>query len=247
MFPVPRVTTLLLAVLIATAFGACESPLDIETPRNEYIDRVSLPQAELIGEAVSVILPNDTSGTDSTLLRTPFSIAFVVDASGSISSQTAEAFRNGCLAVIDSMDGTNDEGAVLFYNQTATLIQGVTTQLPLLRSAVGSIPVSGATAMWDGIHKAMLELQSKGTRTRKAVLLFCYGDDNSSTTGTPAKIISLGESAGIRVYSIALGLTNHDTVLRNIVQATGGIHYPQPTLDQIDGICRGIVHSLLTP
>lgn len=243
----PRIVALSVALLFALASAACDSPLTVDTPRNEFVDRVTVPQAELIGEAVSVTLPIDTSGTDTTLRRIPFSIAFVVDASGSIAQATANAFRDGCLAVLDSMDGVRDEGALVFYTQTATLSQGVTRQLPLLRSAIGAIPRDGASAMWDGIYKAMLELQARGSHTRKAVLLFSDGDDNSSTTGTPAKITSLAQSANITIHSISLGVTIHEAVLRNIAETTGGKHVSQPTLEQIDGICRETVHLLMRP
>lgn len=240
-------TIVLTAALIAMAFSACDSPLDVNTPRNRYVERVSTPQAGLIGEAVSVILPPDTSDIDTTRRVAQFSVALVVDASGSISSEMAQAFRNGCHAMLDSLDGVKDEGVVVFYTQTATIAQGLTTQVPLLRAAVDAIPNDGATAMWDGMYKAMLELQSKGSHAHKAIVLISDSDDNSSTIGTPAKITALGQSAGIQVYTIAFGLTNHEIVLRNIVQSTGGIHYPQPELSTIDDICRGIAHKLRTP
>jgi Mg-chelatase subunit ChlD len=176
-----------------------------------------------------------------------FSVALVVDASGSITEQTAEAFRAGCNALLDSLDGEKDEGVVVFFTQTATIAQKLTSQVSLLRAAVDGIPRDGATAMWDGIYKAMLELQSKATHARRAVVIITDSDDNSSTTGTPVKITSLGQSAKIPVYSIALSLTSQELVLRNIAQTTGGQHFPQPFLSQIDDICREIAHKLKTP
>ncbi len=236
-----------LAVLIALVFGACDSPLDVETPRNRLVDRVSIPLSDDIGSAVSVVLPPDTSSEDTTALSVHFSVALVVDASGSISAQTALAFRDGCHAVLDSLDGEKDEGVVVFFTQTATIAQHLTSQVSLLRSAVDGIPTDGATAMWDGIYKAMLELQSKATHTHRAVIVITDSDDNSSTTGTPAKITTLGQSAKIPVFSIALRSTSQEVVLRGIALATGGQHFPQPFLSQIDEICRGIAHELKTP
>ena len=244
--PLLHAATGVLVALFALAFGACDSPLDVETPRNRLVDRVSIPLAELIGGPVSIVFPPDTANVDTARTRR-FSVALVVDASGSIPALTAQAFRDGCNAFLDSLDGEKDEGVLVYYTYTATIAQGLTTQVPLLRAAVSSIPNDGATAMWDGIYKAMLELQSKGSHTRKAVVLLCDSDDNSSATGTPAKIIALGQSASISVYSIALGLTNHEIVLRDIVQGTGGMHVPQPELSRIDDICREIAHMLRTP
>ncbi|MFA6233038.1 MAG: VWA domain-containing protein [Bacteroidota bacterium] len=238
---------LLIAVLMSLLFSACDSPLDVSTPRNRFVDRVSVPLSEEIGSGISVVFPPDTTNTDTTARVIHFSVALVVDASGSISEQTAAAFREGCHALLDSLDGEKDEGVVVFFTQTATIAQHLTSQVSLLRSAVNSIPTDGATALWDGIYKAMLELQSKATHARHAVVVITDSDDNSSTTGTPSKITSLGQSAKIPVYSIALRLTSQELVLRNIAQATGGQHFPQPFLSNIDNICREIAHALKTP
>ncbi|MFZ1731831.1 MAG: VWA domain-containing protein [Bacteroidota bacterium] len=237
---------LTIAVLMSSLFSACNSPLDVSTPRNRYVDRVSIPLSEQIGSSVSVVFPPDTT-TDTTAHMVHFSVALVVDASGSITAQTAEAFRAGCNAILDSLDGETDEGVVVFFTQTATIAQKLTSQVSLLREAVDRIPRDGATAMWDGIYKAMLEIQSKATHARRAVVIITDSDDNSSTTGTPNKITSLGQSAKIPVFSIALSLTSQELVLRNIAQATGGQHFPQPFLSNIDDICREIVHALKTP
>jgi len=246
MRPIHLVRFLTVAVLLSLMFSACDSPLDVSTPRNRFVDKVSVPLSDEIGSGVSVVFPPDTT-IDTTAQQIHFSVALVVDASGSITPQTATAFKAGCLAVLDSMDGVLDEGGVVFYTQTATIAQQLTSQVSLLRTAVNSIPTDGATAMWDGIYKAMLELQSKATHARRAVIVITDSDDNSSTTGTPSKITSLGMSAKIPVYSIALSLTSHELVLRDIAQATGGQHFSQPVLSQIDDICREIVHVLKTP
>ncbi len=243
-----RIPVLLAAAALFTLFySACDSPLDVQTPRNRFVDRISIPLADNIGTPISIILPPDTSGGDSTAQQVHFSVALVVDASGSITPQTAQAFRDGCNAALDSLDGAKDEGVVVFFTQTATIAQHITSQVSLLRAAVDAIPIDGATAMWDGIYKGMLELQSKATHARRAVIIITDSDDNSSTLGTPSKITTLGQGENIPVYSIALRLTSQEVVLRNIAQSTGGQHYSQPFLSQIDDICRDIVHKLKTP
>jgi hypothetical protein len=241
------VPLLIVVALFPLLYSGCDSPLDVQTPRNRLVDRVAPPEYENIGTPVSIVLPPDTSGNDTTAQEIHFSIALVVDASGSITSQTARAFRDGCNAALDSLDGEKDEGVVVFFTQTATIAQHITSQVSLLRSAVEAIPSDGATAMWDGIYKGMLELQSKATHARRAVIIITDSDDNSSTTGSPSKITSLGQSAKIPVYSIALRLTSQEVVLRSIAQSTGGQHFSQPFLSAIDDICREIVHKLKTP
>lgn len=238
--------TLLLAALAVLFTGACDSPLEVETPRGRFVDRVAIPQSNEIASSVSVVFP-DTGTGDSTLQYVPVSVALVVDASSSITETMNQIFREGCHAFLDSLDGTHDEGVIAFFTERAILAQRLTNNITLLRNAVNLIPHDGATAMWDGIHKAMLELDSRASHERKAVIVITDSDDNSSMTGTPAKIISLGESADIPVYSIAMGFSSHQQMLRTISNATGGTHIPQPMQSEVSRVFRELAHVLKKP
>jgi Mg-chelatase subunit ChlD len=219
----------------------------VETPRGRYVDRIAIPQTNEIGSAVSVAFPPDTGNTDSTLQHIPISVALVVDASSSITEQLNQIFRDGCQAFLDSLDGVRDQGAILFFTERAVLAQRLTTSVSHLRNAVNGIPHDGATALWDGIHKAMLELDSRGVHERKAVIVITDSDDNSSMTGTPAKIISLGETAGIAVHSIVMGISSHQQMLGSISERTGGRYVPQPSRTNVVNIYRELAHAMKSP
>jgi hypothetical protein len=244
-----QISTLLLSVsLIAAAWlNACDSPLDVETPRNSYSDQVSVLPGEDIGTAVSIVLPPDSTGVDTVWTPAHFSIALVFDASGSISSQLNQYFINAGNTFLDSLDGVIDEGAIVFFNQTATVFQHVTTDVQAMRSAVRSLPMTGATAMWDGMYLAMLELQSKSTHMRKAVVIITDSDDNASRQGSPAKINDLGNRSDIAVFTIALHISSHELILRNIAQTTGGLHFSQPGVSELNGIMKKIASILRKP
>ena len=241
---------LLLALLLPAIawMPACDSPLEAETPRNRYSDGISVLPSEDIGTAVSVSLVGDTTVTDTAWTPAHFSAAIAFDASGSITAQLNDYFKRAGHAFLDSLDGTADDAAVVFFTSSATVSQRMTTDTALLRTAVRGIPrTSGATAVWDGIYLAMLEVQSRGTHARRAVIVITDSDDNSSTLGTPAGIIDLGRRSGIAVYAISLRETAHTLILQNMTQQTGGKLYRLPLLSELTGIYREIAGILRAP
>jgi len=232
----------IIAATCLLALAACDSPLGIDTPRNEYIDNIGTPVRVDLCDPVSVVIPVDTSATDANC-----SAVLVLDGSGSISTELNLAMKEAGNAFLDSLDGINDEAAVGFFNSVATLFQRMTRNVPSLRSALNQLPIVGATAMWDGIYTGLLELQAKGTHTRKAVIVITETKDNSSTTGTPTKIISLALSAKIPVYTISLAISIDEAKLAEIAMESGGQHYRLPLLRDLNDIYREIAHRLKTP
>jgi VWFA-related protein len=233
------------ACIVLLLASACDSPLDVETPRNRYADNVSILPGEDIGTPVSVDIPVDTTGGKWTPAH--FSAALVLDASGSITSEMNRYLRQSGNTFLDSLDGVTDEGMVVHFTGTATIYQHLTTDVAALRSAVDALPMTGATAMWDGVYYAMLELNTEGSHARKAVILITDSDDNSSVLGTPTNIMDYAERHGIAIYTITMRLTSHELVLRNIAQRTGGRHYAQPRLSSLHGIYREIAALLRRP
>jgi len=235
---------LLMAMLL---LPACDSPLSVETPRNRYVDNISVLPGQDIGSAVSVRLPVDTTGSDTLWIPAHFSAALVIDASGSISTQMNQYLKKAGNAFLDSLDGYTDEGLVVHFTETATVFQHLTTAVPPLRSAVNALPMTGATAMWDGIYIAMLELQTRATHQRQAVIVITDSDDNSSVIGTASNIIDFATRNDIMVFTIAMSITSHELTLRNIAQTTNGRHYSQPLLSSLEGIYREIAATLRRP
>ena len=231
-----------IAAVCLFILAACDSPLGIDTPRKEYIDNIGTPVRLDLCDPVSVVLPVDTSAADAN-----FSAVLVLDGSGSITADLNFAMKAAGNAFLDSLDGNLDEAAVVFFNSVATLFQRITRNVALLRNAVNELPTVGATAMWDGIYTGLLELQARGTHARRAVIVITETKDNSSTTGTPTKIISLAQTAKIPVYTISLAISIDEAKLAEIAMESGGQHYRLPLLGNLNDIYREIAHRLKTP
>ncbi len=172
-------------------------------------------------------------------LRAALSVALVFDASGSMTGAGQAGAKQAGHAFVDMMDGLIDEAAVLWFSSVVTIQQQMTTNKPMLHSAVDNIPAGGATAVWDGGYAGLLEIINNGTNPNRGVILLTDGGDNSSTR-QPAEIIALANREKIRVFTIGLGSSINSVELELIAQLTGGKYYQTPNAGQLSAIYQEI-------
>jgi Mg-chelatase subunit ChlD len=232
---------LILAVLLCV-FTGCDSPLGLDTPRKEYIDRVGSAVRHELCDPVSIDFPIDTTLPDPN-----YSSVLVFDGSESISAQLNAAMKAAGHAYLDSLDGERDEAAVVFFNSIVTVYQRMTTDVVNLRRAVDALPTVGATAMWDGIFTGLLELEARARHGRKALIVVTETRDNSSKTGTPTKIIEKARANSVAIYTISMAIGIDEGKLAELAMESGGQHYRLPRLNQLTDIYREIAHRLNTP
>ena len=175
--------------------------------------------------------------------RISMSVAIVLDASGSMQGAGNAGTKAGVNAFIDTMDGINDEAAIIWFTSMVTVAQGMTSYLDLLHNAVNALPASGATAVWDGCYFGLLELINNGVNPARAVVVLTDGIDNSSSR-TPIEITSLATRNRIRVFCIGLGSTVDTTNLRYIADQTGGRYYQTSNPAQLTPICQEIANVI---
>lgn len=229
-------------LLIALVFG-CDSPLAIDTPREQRETAITDPVHSQIGTAISIIVPHDT-GTGDTGRYAHFSVALVFDGSGSMAGVGQEEARRAGHAFVDSLDGVRDEAAVVWFTQVVSVYQHMTVHKPSLRSAIDALPATGATALWDGVYTALLELESKASFQRRALIVLTDDADNSSSVGTPAKAIALATRLNVRVHTISLTESGDRAALASLSDSTGGQHFAMPAPRDLVGIYRSLVSQL---
>ncbi len=179
--------------------------------------------------------------------RSPVSVALVFDASAFMIGAGERAVRAVGLCVIDSMDGTRDEAAILSYNQLPVTWQQMTTDTALLRHAMDSITSSGATALWDALYLACTEIHERaGTRTR-AILVVCGAEDQTSLK-QPLDVYDLVRIWKIPVHAVYIGDGDGPQYLRNIALGSGGgydiVHEPDSIVHVIDSIMAVLQTSI---
>ncbi len=172
-------------------------------------------------------------------LRCASSLALVFDAGSSMDGIGNPLAKQVGHWFVDLMDGAVDEATIIAFDSQTTVLQQMTTNRPLLHSAVDSLGASGDQAVWDGVYDGINELIDYGVNQCRAVMVMTNGWDNSSTR-TPSEIISLANRNRIRVFTIGLGPTINSEDLQHIALLTGGKFYQNPNSGQIKAIIQEI-------
>jgi len=166
-----------------------------------------------------------------TTVHCAMSTSLVFDMSGSMLSKWMIATQRAGTAFIDKMNGTTDEAAILFFNQTVTVQVPMTTQKQQLYNAFSSYSPAGGTAVYDAAYAGVDQAISNGGNPCRAVVVMTDGADNASTK-TPDDIIALARSNFVRVITIAIGTAVNPAPLQRIADSTGGrFHLVNDTLD----------------
>ena len=150
-------------------------------------------------------------------------IVFVVDSSGSMSSNDSRGIRK--IAVKNFVDklGQNDRAAIVDFDNYASVYQEFTSDHQLLYSAVERINSSGGTSLSAGMSEAINLFSSNSYKRQDAykyIVFLTDGDGSYSTSYTKS-----ASDNNIVVYTVGLGSGVKETVLKNIATGTGGKYY----------------------
>ncbi len=205
----------------------------------------SLPSGSLTFTENGELIPVYSMSCPSVSGDERVSVSLVLDASGSMNGAGNQLAIAGASAFIDEMGavgGIDDEAAVLWFSDSVTLRLGMTSDKTDLVDAVNSLPVLGATAIWDGILAGIDEVATNGNRTVKAVITLTDGGDNASTH-SPEEIIAEARRLGVRVYVISFIATADSSAQMLIADSTGGKYFPRASANTAE-IYRTIMAEL---
>ncbi|MDT8323499.1 MAG: T9SS type A sorting domain-containing protein [Bacteroidota bacterium] len=192
----------------------CNGQLDLSHTINDFTlreDGIPVPPA-------AVSCPDTTA-------HCPPSVTLVLDASASVVGQWHVGLVKAGNAFIDKMDGVTDEAAVVYFNSSVIVQQGMTTQKAPLRTAINGLFPVGNRAMFDGAHAGITQTASAASNACRAVVLATNGTDNQSSYNE-ADVIALARATNVRVITLGLGSTFDAASLQRIADSTGGAFYP---------------------
>ncbi len=172
-------------------------------------------------------------------MRCAVSMALVLDAGIGVKGEGNEEAKAAAHAIVNEMDGIEDEATVVAFNNAVTVVQQMTTIRSMLHSAVDLLPVSGSSAVWDGIYTGIEELINNGVNQCRAVIVMTDGLDGASRR-TMQDVIALANRNRIRVFTLGMGAIIHTDSLQRIADSTGGAYYEQPDQEEIKEIYKEI-------
>ncbi len=150
-------------------------------------------------------------------------IVFVIDSSGSMSSNDRNGIRK--FAAMDFVEklGENDRAAVVDFDSYSYVRSGFTADQTALFNAINSVDSSGGTSLSAGISTA-INLFTNESYTRKDaykyIIMLTDGDGNYSSSYTKT-----AADNGIVIYTVGLGSGVKPSVLQGIANGTGGKYY----------------------
>ncbi len=199
--------------------------------------------------------------------RKPLAISMVLDHSPSMGEMRARKLQE---AVRTIMDMLTDEDAISVIKFTSKIhreipltsdYESYTSQLKIdgLRKK-SDLPISvsisfnadtndtiidesygGGTAIYDGAIAGIDELQ-KTSNTRKVMILFSDGGDNSSKADQDS-VIRYARAHGVNIHAIAYGITDEEP-LRALAESTGGKMYRIYSTKEFPFVLADIVKSM---
>ncbi|HEX6715282.1 MAG TPA: VWA domain-containing protein [Thermoleophilaceae bacterium] len=139
------------------------------------------------------------------------SIMLATDVSGSMTATDVQpnrlvAAKQAARAFLDKVPARVNVG-VMAFNQTPTILASASTDREAARNAIAEMKPSGGTASGEAIATAVTALRTKtSTKDQPPPAAIVLLSDGKSTSGRNAvQAARSAASAGVRVYTVALG------------------------------------------
>jgi Ca-activated chloride channel homolog len=156
-------------------------------------------------------------------------IVVVFDRSGSMRGERLRSARDGLVAFLGKL---RPEDKVILMSFNGQLDPPTSPESPqALMPRVQGLFAEGETALYDAVLRGrdLAESSAKADKRRiHAVVVLTDGEDNQSHIKLPelmAKLASVEQGSGVRVFTIGYGGEASDAVLKPIAERTGGAYY----------------------
>ena len=178
----------------------------------------------------------------------PVTVGLVVDHSGSMRPKLAEV--TAAARTFVRVSNREDQMFVVNFNENVTLglpdaIRFTDSSAELGR-AIENAPVTGMTALYAAIAKALDQLQA-GSRDKKVLIVVSDGGDNASKCSL-AQVMRMAEKSSAVIYTIGVFNKNdpdrNPAVLHRLAHATGGEAFLPQQLSEIVVISERIARDI---
>lgn len=175
------------------------------------------------------------SGTSKSSLD----IAFVIDSSGSMSSNDSSNIRKKVTNDFIAKLTDNDRAAVIDFDNTAQVYSAFTNNKEKLYNAVTRIDSWGGTDLSSGIAAALNLFSASnydGSGKQKCIIMLTDGGGSYSTTYT-----TMAQEMEVTIYTIGLGHGVSSSVLTSIADGTGGLYFPASEAEKLYDIFDSLI------
>jgi VWFA-related protein len=148
----------------------------------------------------------------------PLNVILALDLSDSVAGERFERLRaagNGLLGALKK----EDQAALVRFSQRVDLGAALTSDVSVVRDALGTGPGTGMTALVDGTYAGIMVGESDAGRG--LLIVFSDGVDTSSWL-RPDAVLDTAKRADVVVYGVSVVSRLKPEFLREITSLTGG-------------------------
>ncbi len=175
--------------------------------------------------------------------KRPVTLAVILDSSGSM-QPSMDTVHAAASRFVENL-GPEDRSLVIDFDEKVYLLQDVTADKALLRTAISSTSALGGTALYDALYASYRKL--RGIDGRKAIILLTDGDDTASKFSF-RRVLDQAKISDVIIFPIGLGTSVMDIELRRILKSlaeeTGGRAYFPDKVQELDGVYDEIASEL---
>ncbi|MDI3486056.1 MAG: hypothetical protein PWQ50_1276 [Methanolobus sp.] len=205
----------------------------------------------IVRPAASAMLVLDRSGSmdPDYYAGSPLDVVLVIDRSGSMSGTPIQDARDAAKEFTDNLVSNSEVGIVSFasssgVNKDMTLLNDYNNKVSV-KSAIDSITDGGSTAMGEGMADANDLLINHGrSSARKVMIVLTDGETNAGSDQNGENAIAYANANGVTIYTIGLGSSLDEALLRHIASETGGTYYNAPDSSDLSEIYATISQEL---
>ena len=260
------------AVLVQTSVSAQYAPAPVDLPQQTFRSSVDLVTIQASvrdrrGRPMTGLTPGDFEVRDNgelrpvlslrADLRSPISLAILVDMSGSMRlgpkiAMTRQAFAS----VLSQLRPGEDEVALYTFDSALHERQSFTRDLTAFDGALTAFEPFGTTSLYDATAETARQLAARSA-THKAIIVLTDGIDTSSTL-TASEVSGLAASIDVPVYVVATvpsmdqrvmleadrAIRAESADLRDLAEWTGGQLIFASSFTETVAVASGLVNGL---
>ncbi len=165
-----------------------------------------------------------------------YDMAFVVDASGSMTSARMTTAKAALEKFIDAMM-ENDRAGLIKFNSYATTLAELTNNKIYLKDRLTTLYGSGGTNADKGMLRGIEVLDSADEKKEKMLILICDGD-----VAYVQSTVDSAKEKGITIHCINV-INGSSTAMQRIASETGGMYYYAATTEDVEKVIANLTDS----
>ena len=166
----------------------------------------------------------------------PFSLAIVVDRSGSMAGEKIRRAKESVQRFLSLME-PGDKAALITFSDSVELVESLTGDMTRVKESAETIEAGGHTALFDAIARGVENVQN--VPGRRAVIVLTDGIANRGALDMN-QAIAAAVREDVSVYVIGLGSDVRASRLELIAEETGGLYFFTPSGDGLSEIYETI-------